>query len=326
MSRPLRIQYPGAWYHVMNRGRRGESIFPTDNWYRAFVDLLEETAEMWNIRIASFCLIPNHYHLLVQTPEGNLSRAMRHIDGVYTQRFNRANKLDGPHFRGRYKSILVEGDPYLLQLVRYIHRNPLRAGLTKGLDDYLWSSHGGYISRTKMWDWLHKEFIFSLLTKDKGSRLNAYRLFMAEEEREEILKVVEGNKWPTFLGIPSLVSKTKEKFFPLKVHDEVPQSQDLVPEWDRIRQAVCAVYGVEEKTLMTSKRGWFNEPRNVAIYVSRRLRRDTLKEIGEQFGLGKYSSVSSVVDRMKRLVTKDGNLGRRVEKILSNLSKSQEQT
>ncbi len=89
MSRPLRIEYPGAWYHVMNRGRRAEDIFIRKRDYDNFIELLKETADMWNIRISAYCLLPNHYHILVRTPEGNISRAMRHLNGVYTQRYNR---------------------------------------------------------------------------------------------------------------------------------------------------------------------------------------------------------------------------------------------
>ena len=157
MARPLRIAYQDGWYHVMNRGRRGEPVFQSRLDYFSFVDLLKETSEAWNVRVAAYCLIPNHYHLLLQTPEANISRCMRHIDGVYTQRFNRNHGHDGPLFRGRYKAIVVDADTYLLELVRYIHRNPVRAGLTKRLDGYPWSSHKGYLSRAKRWEWLHKD-------------------------------------------------------------------------------------------------------------------------------------------------------------------------
>lgn len=139
MSRPLRIAYPEAWYHIMNRSQRSEAIFTEKEDFRVFTALLEETAEMWNIRISAYCLMPNHYHLLLQTPDGNISRGMRHINGVYTQRFNRKHGIDGPLFRGRYKSILIGADNHLLQLVRYIHRNPFRAGLVDALGDYPWT-------------------------------------------------------------------------------------------------------------------------------------------------------------------------------------------
>lgn len=103
----------------MNRGRRHEVIIPGQEDYQRFLEILQEGSSMWNVRIAAFCLMPNHYHLLVQTPDSNLSRFMRHVDGVYTQRFNRSHVCDGSLFRGRYKAILVEADMYLLELVRY---------------------------------------------------------------------------------------------------------------------------------------------------------------------------------------------------------------
>ncbi len=110
MTRPLRIQYPGAWYHIMNRGRRREDIFSTNEDYITFIEVLKETISLWNINIVAYCLMPNHYHLLLHTPEGNLSRCMRHINGVYTQRYNRAKRHDGQLFRGRYKSILLDSN------------------------------------------------------------------------------------------------------------------------------------------------------------------------------------------------------------------------
>lgn len=146
MARSLRIEYPNAWYHVMNRGRRGESIFTETSDNELFIALLQETSEMFDLRVSAYCLMSNHYHLLVQTPSANLSRAMRHINGVYTQRFNRSKKTDGQLFRGRYKSVLVEEDSHLLEVLRYIHRNPVRAKMCKSVYDYRWSSHRGYIS------------------------------------------------------------------------------------------------------------------------------------------------------------------------------------
>ena len=113
MSRPLRIQYPDAWYHVMNRGRRGEKIFTAKEDFWSFVILLEELAEVFNVNVAAYCLMSNHYHILVQTPDANLSRSMRHLNGVYTQRFNKRHCCDGQLFRGRYKSIVVESDSYV---------------------------------------------------------------------------------------------------------------------------------------------------------------------------------------------------------------------
>jgi REP element-mobilizing transposase RayT len=121
MARPLRILYENAWYHVMNRGASRIKTFYNDDNYKLFLDLLSDTYQRFNLETHAYCLMPNHYHLLVRTPLANLSRCMRHIDGLYTQKFNRIGKRDGALFRGRYKAILIDADSYLLQLSRYIH-------------------------------------------------------------------------------------------------------------------------------------------------------------------------------------------------------------
>lgn len=325
MSRPLRIEYPNAWYHVMNRGRRGDNIFIDTKDYRLFVELLKETAETWNARIGAYCLMPNHYHLLIQTPDANISRCMRHLNGVYTQRFNRTHHCDGQLFRGRYKSILVDADSYLLQLVRYIHRNPLRAGLTDRLGSYGWSSHKGYLSKAKKWDWLHKDYILSMLSRRREDWLRAYRQFVASEDDEQIIEIFERKKWPSFLGADRFVRWVKETYYSRKKDEEIPQAKELAPSFERIKRAVCDFYGIGEERLLVSRRGVFNEPRNMAIFLTRRLRSDSLKQICDQFEMAKYSSVSSIIERMKALVKKERKLRKRVNKLISELM-SQEQT
>lgn len=326
MSRPLRIEYPNAWYHILNRGRRKELIFTDKKDYYRFIDLLQDTSEQWNLRIAAYCLMPNHYHLLVQTPNANISRCMRHINGVYTQRFNRHHKCDGSLFRGRYKSILVDADRYLLQLVRYIHYNPLKAGLTDRIDRYLWSSHRGYLSKAEKWNWLYKAFVFSMLTKNKGDRVKNYRQFISAEDENDISKLLDKKKWPAMLGSADFITKVKEKFFLEKINDEVPQSQELAPDPHQIQKIVCEYYSIDQGKLFSSRRGAFNEPRNIAIYLTRRLRGDSLKEIGVHFQLKKYSSVSSIIERTNEAIVKDQKLKKRVEELITVLGKRQEQT
>jgi REP element-mobilizing transposase RayT len=326
MSRPLRIKYPNAWYHILNRGRRKELIFIDTKDYYRFIDLLKDTSEQWNLRIAAYCLMPNHYHLLVQTPDANISRCMQHIDGIYTQQFNRHHECDGSLFRGRYKSILVDADRYLLLLVRYIHYNPLKAGLTDRIDRYLWSSHRGYLSNAEKWNWLYKDFVFSMLSKNKDDRLKNYRQFISMEEENDISKVLDKKKWPAMLGSVDFITKVKEKFLSEKINDEVPQSRELAPDPYRIQKIVCEYYRIDKGKLFSSRRGIFNEPRNIAIYLTRRLRGDSLKQIGVHFKLKKYSSVSSIIERMNEAIAKDQKLRNRIEKLITVLSKSQEQT
>ncbi len=174
MVKPLRIEYPSAWYHVMNRGRRGEDTFSDKKDFTTFLSVLQEVSEVFHLRVAAYCLMSNHYHLLVQTPEGNLSRSMCHINGVYTQRYNRRHQIDGQLFRGRYKSILVEEDSYLLELSRYIHRNPVRVKKCESVEKYPWSSHQGYVSSTKKWSWLHKRFLLNMFADHASKAKSAY--------------------------------------------------------------------------------------------------------------------------------------------------------
>ncbi|MGB9698091.1 MAG: transposase [Thermodesulfobacteriota bacterium] len=326
MSRPLRIEFPDAWYHVLNRGRRGESIFHDARDYQIFLQTVQEACELWYLRVAAYCLLPNHYHLLVQTPSANLSRCMRHIDGVYTQRFNRRHGHDGPLFRGRYKSLLIEADTYLLQLVRYIHRNPLGAGLAQTLDEYPWSSHLGYLSRSSKWKWLYKEPVLEMFAANSPARMEAYRKFVFQEDNKELQQLFSRKRWPVFLGSEKFIALVKRRFFSKKVDSEVPQRRELAPALDTLLERVARSYRVELKDLFYSRRGHINEARNVAIYLARRLRGDRLREIGEVFKIRRYSSVSSIVERMKMRIGSDERLRKKIDHLISTIEMSQEQT
>ena len=315
MSRPLRIEFPGAWYHAMNRGRRRERVYEDDADYLGFVALLQEAAGLWDVRIGAFCLMANHYHLLIHTPLGNLSRCMRHINGVYTQRYNRAHGLDGQLFRGRFKAIVVDGDSYLLQLVRYIHRNPVRAGIEDRPELYTWSSHLGYLSTASEWNWLYKDFFLSILSPRKRGQRAAYRRYMGEEDNEEITRVFSGRKWPPILGDEASINHLKARFFEQKTHPQVPYSQSLAPQALRIVQAVCSHYQIDESELVKCRRGRFNEPRAVAIHLIRTMRKDSFAAIGSQFGLKSYSAVGGVLDSIRKRLASDQELSERFRHI-----------
>jgi len=326
MSRPLRIEYPGAWYHVLNRGRRRELIFRDPKDYPTFLQTVQEACGFWRLRVAAYCLMPNHYHLLVQTPNGNLSRCLRHIDGVYTQRFNRRHGQDGPLFRGRYKALLIEADTYLLQLVRYLHRNPLAAGLTETPEDYPWSSHKNYLSGGSQGKWLYKDVVGEMLAKNPRERIEAYREFMARGDSRELGQLFSRKRWPVFLGSEKFLAGVKGRFFAKKVNGEVPQGKELAPDLRIVLAFVAREYRVKERDLFYSRRGQENEARNVAIYLVRRLRGDRLREIGMAFRINRTSTVSSIVERMKVRLKRDESLQKRVQDLISALNMSQEET
>ena len=326
MSRPLRIQYPDAWYHVMNRGRRGEKIFGNKEDYWSFVDLLKEIDDVFHVKVAAYCMMTNHYHLFIQTPDANLSRSMRHLNGVYTQRYNRKHGHDGQLFRGRYKSIVVESDTYALELIRYIHRNPMEAGIVDTLQKYPWSSHKPYLSNAKKWNWLHKDYILKLFSKSKPESIRLYKRFVLKETPEEINRIFGRRKLPPVLGSKSFVEKIKERYFTLKDFEEIPETKSLAPDVDKIKSHVCRAYSIKEDDLYVTRRGVFNEPRNVAIYLTRRLRNETLRQVGEQFRIKKCSTVSSIVGRVKSMMKADRGLKKRIENLTESITMSQRPT
>ena len=299
----------------MNRGRRGDAIFADNIDRENFIRLLKEAADLWNVHISGFCLMDNHYHILAQTLRGNLSHFMRHLNGVYTQRYNRFHDYDGQLFRGRYKSILVAADSHLPELIRYIHLDPVRAQIVNSPDRYPWSSHQRYLLPVAETDWLYKDFVLSMLTTDKKRQLRTYRKFMEKDESQELLDLFENKRWPAFLGGEDFVYWVKETFFQKKKNRQVPESLQLAPDRHRIIGEVCRMYGVTEREVFNVRRGFRNEPRDVAIYLCRTLRNDTLREIGKAFGITGYSPAGSVVSRMKKELLHDKGLEQQIENI-----------
>lgn len=326
MSRPLRIQYPDAWYHLMNRGRRHEKIYEDKYDYLAFIELLLEAAEVYNVCVTAYCLMPNHYHLLIQTPDGNLSSFMRQVNAVYTQKFNKKHDYDGPLFKGRYKSILIDQDSYLLELVRYIHRNPFDSGLETSFGQYPWSSHKGFLSNAKKWDWLHKNFILSLFSDDKNTGIRLYKEFVLKENSEAITRFLGKIRVPPILGDDRFKQWAKESFFDKKIDKEVPQSKTLAPSIEEISSAVCKFYNIDKRVLLKPKRGQTNEPRKIAIYLSRRLSRQKIAVIAKAFNMESYTSVSSVVIRTGSQLERDSTLKNSYQQIYSTLTMRQAKT
>lgn len=323
MSRPLRIEYPGGFYHVMNRGRRKEKIFLSDSDYEAFIKVLQETAAGWNLQVVGYCLMSNHYHLLLHTPDGNLSRCMRHVNGLYTQRFNRAHKKDGQLFRGRYKAVLVERDRYLLEVLRYIHHNPLRAGLIKRLEDFPWSSHPGYLSKAAKWNWLSKELPLAMFSRKKGSARAAYADFVSRDDVEEIERFYRLKNLPSLLGGKEFKEWVRARFAHLGSRAEIPKSGVLAPSPSEVLRAVCDYFNTTELEIAKSRRGKENLPRDLALYLIRLCCRKTLAETGRCLGIGNYSTVSSAIERAKLRETADRKVRKKLKDIKAKLGLEQ---
>ncbi len=307
----------------MNRGRRSENIYFEDNDYLSFIELLIESSELWGVNIYAFSLMPNHYHLLINTPLGNLSRFMRHVDGVYTQRFNKSHELEGSLFKGRYKSILIEFDSYFLHLVRYIHRNPLRANLVNSIDDFRWSSHHAYVKNTSELEWIKSELLLSMLSEKKSNQVIEYKKLMGIEDNEKLIKVFKSKKWPSFLGSDEFILSIKKKYFSEKKDIEIPDLRNLAPEVKLIKEVICEYFEIDADSLCIKKRQSNNEPRNLAIFLSRYLRNDSLNKICKDYFLGSHTSASRIVSSVKELIITDPEIENKVAELKRMIVKCQ---
>ncbi|MEA3410862.1 MAG: transposase [Pseudomonadota bacterium] len=319
MARPLRIEFDGAWYHVMNRGQGRRVVFRTDAQREYFLSLLADTTERHNAEWHAYCLMSNHYHLLLRTPEGNLGRIMKHVNGLYTQFYNRVQGSEGPLFRGRYKAILVDADAYWLDLSRYIHRYPLEAGVVTQLPEYRWSSFPGYVGKERVPQWLTTTFILDAI--GKRNQRARYAAFV-EERPDAALR--------TFYSMPRISPILGGEQF----RDQVlrglardidrPQLREArcVPSLDRIVTATAHQFGIEEAEIWrkTRGRGSRGPARGVAMYVSQRAGDMTLSEIARSFGLASYASAGSSIRSVRQALKKDKALAKHVDCILLDLT------
>ncbi len=180
MSRPLRIEFPDALYHVTARGDRREDIFDDDQDREAFLQTLGRVVDQFNWLCYAWCLMDNHYHLLVQTPDGNLSKGMRQLNGVYTQTSNRRHGRVGHLFQGRFKAILVDSDAYLLELARYVVLNPVRAGMVKRPEAWKWSSYRASMGKVPPEPFLSVDGLLALFAQRRSVAQARSARFVAE--------------------------------------------------------------------------------------------------------------------------------------------------
>jgi putative transposase len=318
MSRPLRIQFPGAVYHVINRGAARQSTFVNDEDSQAFLDTLAEAYRLWQIEIFAYCLMRNHYHLCLRTPKGNLSRVMRHVDGIYTQRFNRRHHRDGSLFRGRYRAILIDADEYLSALVRYIHLNPVQAGAVKQPEDYRWESHRFYLQAKGTPSWLNTTEALAQI----GGR-KAFHEFVLSGNEESLEKYYKAERQSPILGSPTFIERVKQPAATLAREHPRYQRQALQTGPDRVINVVLGEYRIKRDDIFRGVRGQENEARKVAMYLVKRCCDRTLPEIAGYFGIGSYATVSWNCRAISLQMVKNKKFRDRIEKIAATIIQPQ---
>jgi len=226
MARPLRIEYPFAVYHITSRGNAREKIYQNDNDRILFLDILEHVVEKYNLICHAYCLMGNHYHLLIETPDANLSIGMRQLNGMYTQSFNRIHRRVGHVFQGRFKSIIVDKENYLLELCRYIVLNPLRAGIVKGISEYRWTSYLATCGMIEAPKFLTTKWVLSQFGRQEDKAIKAYREFIKDGVG---IKSFEGEiRGNIILGDENFIKKIKSKLEDMKGEEELPREQRMV--------------------------------------------------------------------------------------------------
>lgn len=221
MSRPLRLELAGGLYHVTSRGDRREDIFLNDDDRASWLAILAQVCERHNWICHAWCQMSNHYHLVVETVEGNLSQGMRQLNGVYTQSMNRKHRRVGHVFQGRYKAIIVEKDAYLLELARYVVLNPVRARMVKNVNDWRWSSYPAMIGVEEAPPWLQTDWILGQFGKQRKRAIARYVDFVREGiGLPSIWNALRGQ---VFLGGDEFLAKMQDLLDPTMA--EIPRAQ-----------------------------------------------------------------------------------------------------
>ena len=274
MARPLRLEFAGALYHVTARGDGREDIYRADGDRRLFLDVLAEVWERCNWTVHAYCLMTNHYHLLVETPGANLAKGMRQLNGVYTQRFNRTYERVGHVFQGRYKAILVQKETYLLELARYVVLNPVRARMVRRAGDWPWSSYRAMVGEAAAPEWLQTRGILAAFGETEAEAVAHYVRFVAEGKGQPA--PWERLQHQVFLGSDAFVEAMRRK---------VPAGRDL-------REVPQAKVRPPAKPLAEYARK--HPQRDHAIIAAYASGGYTMQDVGDYFGLH-YSRVSKIV-------------------------------
>jgi putative transposase len=273
MARPLRLELAGALYHVTSRGDGREDIFLDDQDRLAWLEILGQVCARFNWVCHAYCQMTNHYHLVIETPDANLSKGMRHLNGVYTQRFNRSYQRVGHVFQGRFKAILVEMDSYLLELARYVVLNPLRAKMVRRIEQWPWSSYHATCGQTDKPDWLQTDFILTQFSAQRARAIPRYVTFV--QEGKGLPSVWSQLQGQIYLGSKAFVEKMQKEIDKQPSLIEVPRAQ---------RRALVRALSDYAQTYQ----------RDEAIAIAYLSGQHTMAAIADYFGVH-YTTVSRLV-------------------------------
>ncbi|HEY3275566.1 MAG TPA: transposase [Syntrophorhabdaceae bacterium] len=317
MSRPLRIQFKDAYYHVTCRGNGRQSVFLSDQDRKKFLDLLERSLDIYQVNLLAFVLMTNHFHMMVTTPRANLQEFMRHFTISYTSYFNKRHQRSGHLYQGRYKSFLIETDSYLLEVSRYLHLNPIRIKQFSEssfeekkayLDKYPWSSYRDYLSSSR-YDFLSRTDILS-----RFSTQSSYRDFV-EEGIQGVVNPLERGQGHGIIGTAPFIKEIL-KMKMLSSSREQPEARRIIKEAgpDEVLAIIAKHFKITPEEVLEKR-----PAKSVAMEFLYRYAGMNQREIGELMGLD-YSSISVARKRLREAAVKDKKLQRHMKVIEDGIS------
>lgn len=291
MARPLRLEYPGAIYHVTARGHERSRVFGSDRDRERWLELLGWAANRERWQVHAYCLMSNHYHLLVETPEGGISAGVHALNSRYAQWFNRRTQRHGHLFDGRFRAVLVQKERHLTELVRYIVLNPVRAKLVNGAGDWRWSSYRATAGFVQPPDWLAVDWTLSQFAVRRQTALAAYRRFVAQGKG--VPSPLEGVAAQIYLGDERFLKDVNRLARRYDADSEIPlrQRRPAGPSLGDIEKAVAHEWEVDLPALRRPRGG---AEKIAAIYLIRTLTRMKVLDIAERYGV-KSARVSNAV-------------------------------
>lgn len=309
MARQLRIEYPGALYHVTSRGNEKKDIFRSIKDRDKFLSYLSSAWERHGAVFHAYCLMSNHFHLMVETPLGNLSWIMKHINGSYTTYFNVKHKRAGHLLQGRYKAVLVQADAYAAELSRYIHLNPVRAKMVSTPEEYRWSSCSRYLEGTEP-SWLSTGLVLGYFGTEDEDRRRNYRDYLYDAIGKESRDPLSDSVASTILGSDDFVRDIREKYLDGKENDrELPALRDLSRG-----PGVAEIKALSEEAFQENER----LARMAGIYLCWRYSGAKLKEIGALYGISE-SGVNRACFRFENMMEGEKDLRERLRRLTGKL-------
>jgi putative transposase len=318
MARPLRLSFENAVYHIMARGNRKDAIFHSDRDKDVFVDKMNETFTKYSFVCYSYCLVKNHYHLLLKTPFANISKGMHNLNASYANWFKAKHNIVGVVFQGRFKSIIVDEESYALAASVYIHSNPPERKSLKSLEDYKWSSYPDYVGlRKPVIENLDTTFILGKFHNDQEKAAQMYRKYVLENAGME--NPLEDAYKGFVIGSQDFIAKIEQKVREFGEKREIPESKhSRLVSADEIINLLVSITRVDKEEIYKRRRG--STVNHLAIYLMKEKTDLSLKAIGRLFSMD-YAAVSIAAKRFKGQLQKDNNARILLAKALRGLEK-----